>query len=274
MSSTRLAVELAARGWWYQRFLIEYRQTSRRVLGEELSLTEKQFKNWVHGRVRTRPYPKAAKTLEVMFPPWTVTELLAPPGDQAADVTGRRTQPISAPRCPDQNGVRPKVSAGGAADTCAAVPLLPTASGEYLDETYLASVHAHIRRVVELDNQFGGTELVPLAVRFFDSLHNKLGAGLYDRRLRSDLQAAAGELAEVVGWLAYDASQHHLVRRMNQESLFFTRLAGDKSMELLTLQNSSMHAAALGRPKEALHIVEAVFEGAYPEGYSGHFVEV
>jgi hypothetical protein len=74
-----LAVELGARGWWYQRFVIEYRLVSRRVLGAELSLTEKQFKNWVHGRVRTQPYPKAAKTLEVMFPPWTVTELLAAP---------------------------------------------------------------------------------------------------------------------------------------------------------------------------------------------------
>jgi hypothetical protein len=41
--STRLAVELGARGWWYQRFVIEYRLVSRRVLGAELSLTEKQF---------------------------------------------------------------------------------------------------------------------------------------------------------------------------------------------------------------------------------------
>ena len=59
------------------------------------------------------------------------------------------------------------------------------------------------------------------------------------------------ELAEVVGWLAYDAEAHDLCRRMNQESLYFTRLAGDKTVELLTLQNSSMHAAAEGRPREA-----------------------
>ena len=77
------------------------------------------------------------------------------------------------------------------------------------------------------------------------------------------LQSAAGELAEVVGWLAYDAAQHELCRRMNQESLYFTRLSGDKAVELLTLQNSSMHAASQGHPREALQIVSSVLDGPY-----------
>lgn len=50
---------------------------------------------------------------------------------------------------------------------------------------------------------------------------------------------------------------------MNQESLYFTRLAWDKVTELLTLQNSSMHAASQGRPREALQIVRSVLEGDY-----------
>ena len=82
-------------------------------------------------------------------------------------------------------------------------------------------------------------------------------------RLERDLQSAAAELAEVVGWLAYDAEAHDLARRMNQESLYFARLAGDKTIELLTLQNSSMHAASQGRPKEALQIARSVLEGDY-----------
>lgn len=77
------------------------------------------------------------------------------------------------------------------------------------------------------------------------------------------MHSAAGELAEVVGWLAYDAAAHDLCRRMNQESLYFTRLAGDKTIELLTLQNSSMHAAAQGRPGEALQLARSVLEGDY-----------
>ena len=83
------------------------------------------------------------------------------------------------------------------------------------------------------------------------------------RRLERDLHSAAGELAEVVGWLAYDAEAHDLCRRMNQESLYFTRLAGDRTIELLTLQNSSMHAASQGHPREALQIARSVLEGDY-----------
>ena len=134
---------------------------------------------------------------------------------------------------------------------------------EFGDSEYLQSIGSHIREIVALDNRFGGVDLVKLSARFFRTLHNQLGAGTYDPRLERDLQSAAAELAEVVGWLAYDAEAHDLARRMNQESLYFSRLAGDKTIELLTLQNSSMHAASQGRPKEALQIARSVLEGDY-----------
>jgi hypothetical protein len=127
----------------------------------------------------------------------------------------------------------------------------------------LESINSHIHEIVALDNRFGGADLLRLSTRFFWNLRDQLGTGSYDPRLERDLHSAAGELAEVVGWLAYDAEAHDLCRRMNQESLYFTRLAGDKTVELLTLQNSSMHAAAEGRPREALQIARSVLEGDY-----------
>jgi len=127
----------------------------------------------------------------------------------------------------------------------------------------LLSIKNQIREIVDLDNRFGGAELIGVSTRFFRNLRDQLGTGSYDPRLERDLNSAAGELAEVVGWLAYDAEAHDLCRRMNQESLYFTRLAGDRTVELLTLQNSSMHAAAEGRPREALQIARSVLEGDY-----------
>jgi hypothetical protein len=147
----------------------------------------------------------------------------------------------------------------GAGRPGAALP----ASPDYGDFEYLLSVRSHIREIVALDNRFGAADLVGLSSRFFRTLHNQLGSGTYDPKLERDLHSAAGELAEVVGWLAYDAEVHDLARRMNQESLYFTRLAGDRTIELLTLQNSSMHAGAQGRPREALHISRSVLEGDY-----------
>ena len=145
-------------------------------------------------------------------------------------------------------------------------PLLVSVSAtgpEFGDSEYLQAIRSHIHEIVALDNRFGAADLIRLSTRFFRTLHDHLGAGTYDPRLERDLHSAAGELAEVVGWLAYDAEAHDLCRRMNQESLYFTRLAGDRTIELLTLQNSSMHAASQGHPREALQIARSVLEGDY-----------
>ncbi|MGH3866469.1 MAG: helix-turn-helix domain-containing protein [Pseudonocardiaceae bacterium] len=130
----------------------------------------------------------------------------------------------------------------------------------YADTAYLEAVQQHIWHIVELDNRFGGADLARLAVRFFRSVHQQLGTGTYESAIERDLQAIAGELAEVAGWLLYDADRQAEVRRMNHEALYFSRLAGDRSMELLTLQNASMHAGDLGRPHEALHLARSVLE--------------
>lgn len=135
---------------------------------------------------------------------------------------------------------------------------LPVTS--YADTAYLEAVQQHIWHIVELDNRFGGSDLAGLAVRFFRSVHQQLGTGAYEAAIERDLQATAGELAEVAGWLLYDADRQDDVRRMNQEALYFSRLAGDRRMELLTLQNASMHAGHLGRPREALHLACSVLE--------------
>jgi hypothetical protein len=140
---------------------------------------------------------------------------------------------------------------------------VPAPRPEFGDSAYLQSIQRHIREIVALDNRFGAADILRLSTRFFRTLHDQFGAGTYDMSLERDLQSAAGELAEVVGWLAYDAAQHDLCRRMNQESLYFTRLSGDRAVELLTLQNSSMHAASQGHPREALQIARSVLEGDY-----------
>jgi transcriptional regulator with XRE-family HTH domain len=139
----------------------------------------------------------------------------------------------------------------------------PLWNPEYVDANYLVATQGHIRQIIALDNRFGGADLAKLAERLFRTIHGQLGKGSYSRSIETDLFAVAGELAEVAGWLSYDADRQDAVRRMNQESLYFTRLAGDKKMELLTLQNASMHAGFLGRPYEALHIAESVLEGDY-----------
>lgn len=136
----------------------------------------------------------------------------------------------------------------------------PPALSVRLDGGYVETLHSRIRELVDLDIQFGGDQSSGVALRLFRSVHRKLGASQCDPGVERDLYAAAGELGEVAGWLLYDAGKHDLARRVNHEALHLSRLAGDHSMELLTLQNMSMHAGYLGRPAEALRIARMVLD--------------
>jgi transcriptional regulator with XRE-family HTH domain len=129
---------------------------------------------------------------------------------------------------------------------------------EFVDERALVSVRGHIKEFVALDNRCGGDEVLPLAGRLFRSLRGQVEAGAYEPALEAELYSTLAELAEVAGWLAYDAEQHDVVRRMNLESLYYARVGGDRMLELLTLQNMCMHAAARGRPAEALRLAGSV----------------
>lgn len=129
-----------------------------------------------------------------------------------------------------------------------------------LDSGYVETLRSRIGELVDLDIQFGGDQSSGVALQLFRSVHRKLGASQCDPSIERDLYAAAGELGEVTGWLLYDAGKHDLVRRINHEALHLSRLAGDHSMELLILQNMSMHAGHLGRPVEALRIARMVLE--------------
>jgi tetratricopeptide (TPR) repeat protein len=203
-----------------------------------------QFYRWLSGNIRSMPHPDACRILEAMFPGVTVQQLFQP-------VRARRSELLEPPQA--------QLPAAGNGLAVPASPLaFPMTS--YADTAYLEAAQQYIWRIIALDGRFGGADLASLAVRFFRSVHQQLGTGAYEPAIERDLQATAGELAEVAGWLLYDADRQDNVRRMNHEALYFCRLAGDRSMELLTLQNASMHAGFLGRPHESLHLARSVLE--------------
>ncbi|MDQ3404102.1 MAG: helix-turn-helix domain-containing protein [Actinomycetota bacterium] len=125
---------------------------------------------------------------------------------------------------------------------------------------YIDSIRFQMRHLLAMDAQFGGNEASVQAVRLFRSVHRRVGASPCPRSLQRDLYSTAGELAEIAGWLLYDADKQEEARRINQEALYYLRWAGDRSLELLTLQNMSMQAEYLDRPAEALNIAQSVME--------------
>jgi tetratricopeptide (TPR) repeat protein len=138
-----------------------------------------------------------------------------------------------------------------------APPLAGWPATEPADQEYVGAMHAAVQHLVGLDNAFGGNEIAALATRTFRRAQSHLAAGLYVPAVERDLQAGAAELAEVAGWLLHDASDEDSSRRLSQEALLLARLAGDRSMEHLTLANMSLQAIFQRRPGEALQIARA-----------------
>ncbi|MCK7626205.1 XRE family transcriptional regulator [Streptomyces sp. RS10V-4] len=125
---------------------------------------------------------------------------------------------------------------------------------------YVEAIRATSRRLIALDNELNGVPIAAMAARAFKAVHRRLGSGGYERKSERDLQAAAAELAEVAGWTLFDAEEYDAARRFNQEALFLARLSGDRAIELLILQNMSMQAGWLGRPREELAIARSLLD--------------
>jgi hypothetical protein len=128
------------------------------------------------------------------------------------------------------------------------------------DQDYVLSIRQTVQQIVSLDNRCGGDQLAPLAVRSLGAVRRRLESGAYEPGIERDLQAAAGELAELAGWLLHDADQEAAARQINHEALYLVGLAGDRSMARLILTNMSLSAIFQRRPGEALQIARSVRE--------------
>jgi|GEM_PF-3058283 len=208
---------------------------TQEALAEQLGVTPQTVANWESGRSEPLAYkrPKLAKLLRVS--PNHLEQLLL-------------NEPLMLPaaRTPEPRAELVVASS---------IP-----NGSRLDARYVETIHARIQELVRMDMQFGGDQSGPLALKLFQSLCRKLGHVEVDPAIEADLYSAAGELGELTGWLLFDAGKHELVRQVNNEALNLLRMAGDRSMEILTLQNMSMHAGHLKRPREALRISDMVLD--------------
>ncbi|GAA2796359.1 helix-turn-helix transcriptional regulator [Saccharopolyspora taberi] len=132
-----------------------------------------------------------------------------------------------------------------------------------VDSRYVDSMRETIHHLVALDGLHGGNDIAGLAVRLFRTAHRKLSSRLYERAVERDFEAVTGEMGELAGWLLYDTDRQDESRTLNLESLTLSRMAGDRAIELFTLSNWSMQSLYVGRPREALRIVDTAMDDGF-----------
>ena len=112
-------------------------------------------------------------------------------------------------------------------------------------------VRAVTEGVITLDELTGGADLVPMAVRNARAAHQSA-------TLTQDPQmaSAAAEALQVAGWLAFDADDQPLARRLTSASVLTAGASGDHLAELFALSQLAMQDTHEQRPDQARKVCD------------------
>lgn len=129
------------------------------------------------------------------------------------------------------------------------------------------AIRATASHLMDLDFRFGGGHVRRLLLFYFNSEVVPLLRGHLPSRFRSDIFCAAAEVAELLGWSAYDAGRFGAAQRYYAQALRLAREAGDELLGGWMLASLSHQANYLGRYSDAIQLARASY--AATQGKAG-----
>ncbi len=119
----------------------------------------------------------------------------------------------------------------------------------------------------QLDNRLGGGQLRGTVVQLLDrQVAPLLAEASFTQDTGRQLASVAAELAQLVGWMAYDAEQHGLAQRYLIQGLGLSRLAGDDGLGAEILAAMSQQAVYVARPGQAVDLARVAQAAARKAG--------
>ncbi len=118
-----------------------------------------------------------------------------------------------------------------------------------------------VNRLLGLDNRYGGDALAPTAVRTWRAGRRKLDSGAVPGSLRSEYLTVLSEVAQVAGWLLFDAGRHRESRAAFLDSHMLAHHAGDRAMGWFARDMLALHGVEHHRPDEAFRIADGTASG-------------
>ena len=113
-----------------------------------------------------------------------------------------------------------------------------------------------------LDFQFGGGHARAALGQYYANDVCPLLEGRYTEEVGRRLFSAAAEVAQLLGWTAYDVGRHGLAQRYLIQALRLAQEADDRMMGGRLLSNMSHQATYLGNFEQAVLLARAAQEGA------------
>lgn len=138
-------------------------------------------------------------------------------------------------------------------------------AGAPIDAT---SIRVTTATYMSLDFQLGGGHTRDLLLHYFRSQVLPLFDALPRGGPRRDLFVATAELAQIMGWSAYDAGRHGAAQRYFVHALRLAREADDNLLGARLLSNLSHQANYLGAFRQAVELARAAQSTARARGRS------
>jgi hypothetical protein len=129
-------------------------------------------------------------------------------------------------------------------------------------ESDVQAVRTTAHLFMKMDFQFGGGHARTALAQYFAQDVCPLLDGRFTERVGRQLFSAAAEVAQLLGWTAYDTGRHGLAQRYLIQALRLAQEADDRMMGGRLLSNLSHQANYLGHFDQAVQLARAAQEGA------------
>ncbi|MFZ4266644.1 hypothetical protein [Streptomyces arboris] len=136
-------------------------------------------------------------------------------------------------------------------------PLSPTGKSGSVGTAHLLELREGLRSLFQLDDAYGGGDVRSLATRHLRRIRRVINTGKYPETIGRQLQLLAGETAEHVAWLHYDADDQTAASAHWGEALTAATMLRDANLEILVFSGMSLQASHQGRARDGLDLARA-----------------
>ncbi|MBH1936028.1 hypothetical protein I5Q34_17425 [Streptomyces sp. AV19] len=126
----------------------------------------------------------------------------------------------------------------------------------------LAHMRSSVAHFLDHDNLYGGDTVAAAAVQVWRAGQRRLDRGSLPEGVTREYLAAVAEVAQVAGWLLFDADQQDASRAAFLESHMLARHAGDRSKQWFALDMLAMQNVERHRTGETLRIADELLSQA------------
>ncbi|WP_194835512.1 helix-turn-helix transcriptional regulator [Nocardia sp. XZ_19_369] len=136
------------------------------------------------------------------------------------------------------------------------------ADGRRIGNSLATKLEERVIELRHLDDSVSGTDLLPVVVREFEDVRRVISECSYTSEIGRRLRTSAGELAQLVGWVASDAGRYFQAQCAYLDGAKVATEAGNQVLVGQLFSSLAYQLSNIGNPSDATLLAKTAVEGA------------